>query len=162
MDWKSANVVPIYKKGDKSKVGKYWPILLTLAIGKLLESILTKHIANHLETNKLIIDSQYGFRSRRSCLSNLLEFFHEMLLYHDNCRAVDIIYLNFQKAFDTVPHKRLMVKVRALDIMENFGGWIENWFKNRRQRVLINGESSESVDVNMFKATSIHYIYIYI
>ncbi len=116
---------------------------LTSVIGKLLESILTKHIANHLETNKLIKDSQHGFRNHRSCLINLLEFFYDILLYHDKCRAVDIIYLDFQKAFDTVPHKRLMVKIRALGIRENVAGWIENWLKNRRQRVVMNGESSD-------------------
>ncbi len=60
---------------------------------------------------------------------NLSEFFHDMLLYHNNCRAVDIIYLDF----DTVPHKCLMVKVRALGIRKNIAGWIENWLKNRRQ-----------------------------
>ncbi len=89
--------------------------------------------------NNLIKDSQHGFRRHRSCLTNLLEFFHDMLLYHDSYRALDIIYLDFQKAFDTVPHKRLMVKVRALGIRENIAGWIENWLKNRRQRVVING-----------------------
>ncbi len=96
MDWKSANVVPIYKKGDKSKAGNYRPILLTSVIGKLLESILTKHIANHLETNKLIKDSQHGFRSHRSCLTHLLQFFHDMLFYHNKCRAVHIIYLDLK------------------------------------------------------------------
>ncbi len=71
-----------------------------------------------------------------------------MLLYHDKYRAVDIIYLDFQKEFDSVPHKCSMVKVRALDIRENIAGWIENWLKNRRQRVVINEESSEWVYVN--------------
>ncbi len=61
-DWKSANVVPVYKKGDKTNAGNYRPISLTSVIGKLLESILTKHITNHLEMNNLIKDSQHGFR----------------------------------------------------------------------------------------------------
>ncbi len=75
MDWKSANVVPMYKKGDKSMAGNYRPISLTSVLGKLLESILTKHITNHLEINKLMNDSQHGFRKHRTCLTKLLDFY---------------------------------------------------------------------------------------
>ncbi len=98
-------------------------------MGKLLQSILTKHIANHLESNNLIKVSQHGFRSDKFCLTNLLDFLHDMFLYHDNCSAVGILYLYIEKASDTVPHKRLMVKVIALT-SQNQGtvaGWIENW-----------------------------------
>ena len=66
-----------------------------------------------------------------------------MFSIYDKSRAIDILYLDFQKAFDKVPHKRLMEKVRKLGIIEEVADWIEDWLSNRKQRVVINGESSE-------------------
>ena len=72
----------------------------------------------------------------------MLEFFHEMLKIYDHSRAIDILYLDFQKAFDKVPHKRLMMKVRSLGILGKIADWIEDWLAGRKQRVVINGSSS--------------------
>ena len=102
---------------------------------------------SHLEHNKLILDSQHGFRSGRSCLTNLVDFFHDMFSIYYKSRAVDIIYLDFRKAFDKVPHKRLMAKVRSLGIVDEVGDWIEDWLSDRKQRVVINGTSSGWRDV---------------
>ena len=77
----------------------------------MLESIIADDMRSHLEHNKLILDSQRGFRSGRSYLTNLVDFFHMFSIY-DKSRAVDILYLDFRKAFDKVPHKTLMAKVR--------------------------------------------------
>ena len=76
----------------------------------MLESIIADDMS-HLEHNKLILDSQHGFRSGRSCLTNLVDFFHDMFSIYDKSRAVDILYLDFRKAFDKVPHKRLKLGV---------------------------------------------------
>ena len=146
-DWKLANVTPIYKKGNKNMAGNYRPISLTSVIGKLLENIITNHIRNYLEVNNLISDSQHGFRKKRSCLTNLLEFFHDIYQDYDSYKNVDLIYLDFQKAFDSVPHKRLMTKIRALGVGGKLADWIENWLRNRKQRVVINGEASDWVEV---------------
>ena len=141
-DWKLANVTPIHKKGPKTLVENYRPISLTSVVGKLLESIIVKHITNHLESNRLILDTQHGFRRHRSCLTNLLEFFHDAYYNIDKNNAVDIVYLDFQKAFDTVPHKKLLIKVKSLGIRGKVAAWIEEWLKNRKQRVVIAGEAS--------------------
>ena len=141
-DWKLANVTPIYKKGDRKSAGNYRPISLTSVVGKMLESIITDAIVEHLETHNLIMDSQHGFRQKRSCLTNLLEFFHEMMREHDKDRAVDVLYLDFQKAFDKVPHGKLMSKVRALGIGGKVADWIGNWLSGRKQRVVVNGTAS--------------------
>ncbi len=93
LDWKLANVTPIHKKGNKSHAENYRPISLTLVVGKPLETIVTNHISNHLESNNLLKDTQHGFRRHRSCLTNLLEVFHEVYLDYDNNKAFDIIYL---------------------------------------------------------------------
>ncbi len=141
-DMKIANVTPIHKKGPKDIPGNYRPISLTSVVGKLMESVIADRIVDHLESNNLLGDSQHGFRRKRSCLTNLLEFFHHMLSVFDVSRAIDILYLDFKKAFDKVPHKRLMSKVRALGVGGRVADWIEHWLADRLQRVVINGENS--------------------
>ena len=145
--WKIGNVPPIYKKGPKEDPGNYRPVCLTSVPCKIFESIIVDLIVDHLEKNKLLLDSQHGFRQKRSCLSNLLEFFHNMFSIYDSSRAIDIIYLDFQKAFDKVPHKKLMTKVRALGIIGETADWIEDWLTGRKQRVVINGEASDWADI---------------
>ena len=160
-DWKLQNISPLFKKGSKDDPGNYRPISLTSfkkgskddpgnyrpisltsVPGKMLESIIADDMMSHLEHNKLILDIQHGFRSGRSCLTNLMDFFHDMFSIYDKSRAVDILYLDFRKAFDKVPHKRLMAKVRSLGIIDKVGDWIEDWLSDRKQRVVINGTSS--------------------
>jgi ribonuclease P/MRP protein subunit RPP40 len=141
--WKKANVSPIFKKGPKSEPGNYRPISLTSIIGKLLESIIRDHIVNYLESNNLINYSQFGFRRRRSCLTNLLDFFDKITIEYDKTKSLDLIYLDFRKAFDTVPHNRLLIKLEALGINGNILTWIKEWLSERTQRVYINGHYSE-------------------
>ena len=86
---------------------------MTSIVGKVLESIIKDNIVTFLEENYLIRDSQHGFMSGRSCLTNLLNFMEEVTSELDNGNSVDVIYLDFAKAFDKVPHKRLLSKVEA-------------------------------------------------
>ncbi len=80
-------------------------------------------------------------------MTNLLEFFHEVYLDYDNNKAFDIIFLDFKKAFDTVPYRKLMTKVRTLGIGGTIADWIENWLTGRKQRVVVNGKASKWVNV---------------
>ena len=91
-DWKLQNISPLFKKGSKDDPGNYRPISLTSVPGKMLESIIADDMMSHLEHNKLILDSQHGFRSGRSCLTNLVDFFHDMFSIYDKSRAVDIVW----------------------------------------------------------------------
>lgn len=141
-DMKIAEVAPIHKKGPRDIPGNYRPISLTSVVGKLMESVIADRIVEHLETNNLLGNSQHGFRRKRSCLTNLLEFFHHMITVYDTSKAIDVLYLDFRKAFDKVPHKRLMAKVRALGIGGRVANWIEHWLADRQQRVVINGGKS--------------------
>ena len=147
LDFKTANVTPIFKKGDKSLASNYRPISLTSIVGKILESLIRDKIVEHLDKHRLINDSQHGFRKNRSCLTNLLQFYNKIFDIYDEYRAVDVIYLDFQKAFDVVPHLRLIRKLKAYGIDGNVAAWIEDWLKNRTQRVVLNGEASELVKV---------------
>ena len=142
-DFRSADVCPIPKKGLLTDTGNYRPISLTSVSGKVLESIIKDRVVNFLETNNLINTSQHGFRQGRSCVTNLLDFYQYVFCECGRSRAVDVVFLDFRKAFDKVPHKRLMRKVRVLGIQGNVSAWIENWLAGRRQRVIVNGVPSD-------------------
>ena len=141
-DWKLANVTPIQKKGDKSQPCNYRPISLTSVVCKVMETIIRDKIVKFLEVNELIKNSQHGFRNKRSCLTNLLDFYNDVFNIYDESKAVDIIYLDFQKAFDTVPHKRLLTKLQTHGVTGKFLNWMEDWLSDRKQRVVVNGKSS--------------------
>jgi len=94
----------------------------------------------------LIKSSQHGFARNGSCLTNLLVFMEEVTNYIDRGYPVDVIYLDFQKAFDKVPHKRLLMKLAAHGIADNVLKWTENWLSNRKC-VVLNGCFSEWRDI---------------
>ena len=141
-DWKTAYVVPIFKKGSKGDLGNYRPVSLTSLVVKILEKLLKGHIEKHLDDKKILYDSQHGFRKGKSCQTNLLEFMEYITDCIDRGDPVDIIYLDFSKAFDKVPHKRLMQKLSQCGIDGAVHGWIKEWLWNRRQCVLLNGIKS--------------------
>ena len=114
-DWKFANVTKIHKKGDRQEPGNYRPISLTYVVCKTMQWLVKGKIITHHEGNNLIGHSQYDFKNKCSCLTSLLDFFASDIDTYNvgNNKAVDLIYLDFQMAFDNVPHKRLLVKVMA-------------------------------------------------
>ena len=146
-EWRYANVTPIFKKGSKSEPGNYRPVSLTSAIGKLMERLIKEAIENHLEHNNLIKPSQHGFRHGRSPQTNLIEFMEQTTEWADGGKSFDIIFLDFAKAFDVVCHTSLLVKLKAKGIEGDLLAWIEDWLKGRKQRVVVEGEVSESEDV---------------
>ena len=146
-DWKMANVTPVFKKGAKSSVDNYRPISLTSIICKLLESIICEAVTNYLSSYCLIRLSQHGFMSHRSCLTNLLEYLETVTRLLDEGHNVDVFYLDFSKAFDRVPHKRLGIKLANHGIGGKLLHWIQNWLSDRKQRVVLNGSASSWSDV---------------
>ena len=141
--WKEATVVAIHKKGSKRDVRNYRPVSLTSVICKMLEAIIKNHILHHLELHSLLSDHQYGFRPGRSCELQLLRIVNEWTLCLDERKPIDILYLDFQKAFDKVPHIRLISKLQAYGIDGNLLSWINSFLSNRRQRVCVRGSFSE-------------------
>ena len=107
-DWKLGNVSPLFKKGCRSEVSNYRPVSLTSQLCKLMEGIVRDQIVKHLETNNLMRGSQHGFRQGRSCLTNLLSFLEHITECVDHHSSFDVIFLDMAKAFDTVPHLRLL------------------------------------------------------
>ena len=133
--------------GPKDNVGIYRPVSLTAQACQLLESILRDKIITHFRDFNLMKSSQHGFVNNRLCLTNLLDFLEYVCGYIDKGLAVDVIYLYFMKAFHKVPHKRLMVKVKAHSIEGKICGWIADWLTGRKQRVTLNGRESNWIDV---------------
>ena len=146
-DWKVANVTPIYKKGSKAEAGNYRPVSLTSICCKMMESIIRDDVVEHLTQNRLIHSSQHGFIKNKSCLTNLLEFLETVTEEFDEGRPMDLIYLDFSKAFDIVPTCRLLSKLQAHRIEGNVLNWMKGWLTGRRQRVVLNGEESDWADV---------------
>ena len=142
VSWRTANVVPLFKKGSKRDAANCRPISLTSLVGKVMESIIRDHIMTHIQTYKLIHQSQHGFLPARSCQSNLLECIETVTDEVDN-HNMDIAYLDFAKAFDKVPHERLLLKIKSMGIHEQVTLWIAAWLRDRQQRVVVNGEMSE-------------------
>ena len=149
VDWKMAHVIPIYKKGNKNEVLNYRPVSLTAIICKVMEKIVVKAMVVHLTENNLFSKHQHGFRSNRSCLTQLLEYFLEIHERLDDqaVDGVDAIYLDCRKAFDTVPHRRLIAKLEAYGISGKILRWIKNLLTDRKQRVSIKGVLSDPLPV---------------
>ena len=141
-EWKEANIIPLFKKGSRNKSENYRPVSFTSVICKLLERLIKDHMVEFLVKHKLLNSSQHGFLKARSCLTNMLCFLEEITKWIDVGSPVDIIYLDFQKAFDKVPHQRLLLKLKAHGIGDSITDWIEQWLTDRRQRVVVDGEVS--------------------
>ena len=143
-DWKQATVSPIYKKGPKNQPSNYRPVSLTSIICKMMESILTKTvIMPHLVREKLLSNKQYGFVSGRSTSTQLLHYLDSCAEAIADGDVIDVIYFDFAKAFDTVPHRRLLRKVESYGINGSILKWINGFLRNRRQTVKVNGVASE-------------------
>ena len=145
VQWREANVTLIHKKGSRSEPGNYRGVSLTSATGKLLERFVKNEIEAYVEENKLIKDSQHGFRRGRSTQTNLIEFLDTTTSWHDDGSCFDVFYLDFSKAFDVICHKRLMVNLEAIGIRGKLLKWIQDWISKRKQRVVIDGKYSEWV-----------------
>ncbi|KAJ7410703.1 RNA-directed DNA polymerase from mobile element jockey-like protein [Pitangus sulphuratus] len=113
-DWKLANIMPIYKKGQKDDPGNYRPVSLTSVLCKIMEEIIPSTITQHMQDNQGIKPSQYGFMKGRSCLTNLISFCGLM----DERRAVDVIYLYVSEVFDTISHSIFLEKLAAYGLDE--------------------------------------------
>ncbi|PKU41653.1 rna-directed dna polymerase from mobile element jockey-like [Limosa lapponica baueri] len=141
-DWHLANVTPIHKKGWKDDPGNYRPVSLTSVPGKVMEQIILRAIMQCKKDAQVIRPSQHGFMRGRSCLTNLISFYDKVTRLVDEGKAVDVVYLDFSKAFDTVSHSILLEKLAAHGLDGSTLCWVKNWLEGRAQRVVVNGFKS--------------------
>lgn len=145
--WKLGKIVPTFKSGNRSSPLNYRPISITSVPSKILEHIIFSHIINHLERHNILSTSQHGFRKGLSCETQLASFTHDLHLNLDRNIQTDVIFLDFEKAFDKVPHRRLMYKLSLLNLDPFALNWIENFLLERKQFVEINSAQSTTAPV---------------
>ena len=133
-DWKTANVVPIFKKGDRNRPEDYRPVSLTSIACKILEHIVCSSIHRHLEAHSILTDAQHGLRKRRSCETQLIITIQDLAKTVDNKGQTDVILLDFSKAFDKVPHHRLLHRLEFYGIRGSLHSWISSFLGNRSHR----------------------------
>ncbi|CAM5146926.1 unnamed protein product [Eretmochelys imbricata] len=117
-------------------------VSLSSVHGKIMEQVVKETILKHLEERKVIRNSQHGFTKGKTCLTNLIAFYDEIIGSVDMGKAVDVIYLDFSKAFDAVSHSILASKLKKYGLDEWTIRWIENWLNCRAQCAVINGSMS--------------------
>ena len=141
--WKEANICSIFKKGNKSEPANYRPISLTCVCCKILEHIIHSHVMKFLDKHNILTDSQHGFRAKRSTETQLLLTIDDISKQVDQNSTISMAILDFSKAFDKVPHKRLLSKLLAYGINGELLNWFESFLTNRVQRVVCDGEISD-------------------
>ena len=141
--WREAVIIPIYKKGSRADPANYRPVSLTSIACKLLEKCLTERITQHITANELACPQQHGFTTGKSTTTNLLEALNIWTEALSHNIPIDIIFLDYAKAFDTVPHQRLIAKVKSQGIEGDMLGWIQQFLTNRKQCVKVNTSTSE-------------------
>jgi len=144
--WKCANVVPIFKKGDKCQVSNYRPISLISTIDKAMERCVFDHLYPLVEGR--LHPLQHGFCKGRSCTTQLIQVYHQIGSVLDKGGQVDMIFLDFSKAFDCVSHPLLLYKLRTFYGVDGvLLSWISDYLSNRSQRVVIENSSSAVLPV---------------
>ncbi|RMC17127.1 hypothetical protein DUI87_05704 [Hirundo rustica rustica] len=130
-DWKLASVTPIHKKGGRGDPSNYRSVSLTPVPGKIIEQFILSVITQNLQDGQGLRPSQHGFRRGRSCLTNLISFYEQVTHLVDAGRAMDVVYLDFSRAFDTVSHSTLLDKLAACGLDRSTLCWVRNWLDGR-------------------------------
>ena len=146
-DWKIAKIIPIHKKSFKCDITNYRPISLLCSASKIMESIISNKLISFLENNNLLSTSQFGFRRNRSTVTQLLVTLNEWLYYINKGYCVDVIYLDFAKAFDSVSHLKLLQVLASFGIKGKLYDWFNCYLSNRKQFVSIGNVNSSTIDV---------------
>ena len=135
-------ITPIYKKGDRTDPANYRPVSLTSHVMKTFERVMRKNMVRYLEDNELMSKNQHGFRKKRSCMTQLLSHIEEIYRALNKDNEVDVIYLDFAKAFDKVDHRVLLAKLERYGVNGRALAWIREFLLNRKQTVVVEGQKS--------------------
>lgn len=146
-DWLTANISSVFKKGDRNRAENYRPVSLTSVACKLMEHIICHHMREHLEKHDILTNKNHGFRSGFSCETQLLTTLNDLKKSNDAGVQSDIIILDFSKAFDTVPHSKLLHKLHHYGIRGSVHKWISTFLSKRTMKVVLEGETTEEVVV---------------
>lgn len=140
--WKQSAVVPIFKKGNRYVPLNYRPISLTSVPCKTMERLISKHIYTYLDDHSILSDHQFGFRSGRSTIDQLLLVYEDVSKYVDDGRSVDVVLFDYSKAFDVVNHEILLTKLHHVGINGQILAWISSFLSHRSMHVCVMGQRS--------------------
>lgn len=146
-DWRTAEIKPLHKSGNKTHIDNYRPVSLTSTSCKILEHIIHKHILSFLEEHKVLTDVQHGFRHRFSTCTQLVETVHDLAQAINEGKQTDIVFMDFRKAFDKVSHNKLIHKLEYYIKNVQILTWIRAYLTNRHQFVTLNNTSSNNTEV---------------
>lgn len=147
IDWTMANIAPVHKKKSKYARESYRQISLTSIISKVSEMIVRDRVVDFWLNRQTFNPNQFGFLQNKSTVSQLLLCYNDWSKSRNNNKPTDIAFLDFHKAFDSVPHERLLYKLKQHGIGGSLLGWFRNFLTNRKQRVAVRGSFSDWSDV---------------
>ena len=147
--WKLARVISVFKSGPSNNISNYRPISFNCVLSKILERLIVQAVLSHLKDNKYINASQHGFLPGRSCITLLVHVLDDWLrgLDKKGVKQIDIVSLDWSKAFDTVPHLRLVAKIHKYNITGYVKAWLSSFISDRLQYVVYGNVSSSQVPV---------------
>ncbi|CAH8437845.1 unnamed protein product [Schistosoma bovis] len=145
--WKTSLITPRFKTGPRSDIINYRPINLTSVLSRTMEKIIHKQLLSFLLSASLISPSQHGFMTKRSCFTSHLEFFDQITQRRDVGQSVIILYFDFSKAFDSVSHKLLLLKLSSFGIQNPLLSWLKSFLEERSQIVRYGSCYSKPVNV---------------
>ena len=146
-EWKNSIITPKFKKGVTTDPANYRPNALTCFVCKVLESLITSSLIQFLTDHDLISHSQHGFLKKHSTTTNLLTSLRDWTISLSNHKSTHICYIDFQRAFDTVSHIKLIHKLASYGISGNLLFWVQAFLSNRQQCVRINSTHSSYLPV---------------
>jgi hypothetical protein len=140
--WRTVRVTPVFKSGKRDLCSNYRPIAITSCVSRVMERIIVKQMMNFFMMNNVIRPTQHGFLPKRSVETAGLVHLDFLTNVLDRGMTADVLFLDFSKAFDTVPHTRLMHKLYQYGIKGTLFNWISNYLSNRNMTVIVNGSLS--------------------
>ena len=141
--WKLSNVTPIPKDGNKSSPLNYQPVSLLSLVSKILERIIHSKLSSFIYSNNLMSNCQFGFRPKSSTQEALLSVTHSWHQLRTNHQQVAAVFFDVRKVFDSVPHDRILNSIWRIDIRGSLLHWLEDYLTNRKQRVVLDGVTSQ-------------------
>ena len=152
---KNVNVTPIFKKGDRSEPGNYRPISVLNDLNKIYEELIYSRLINYLDNKSILTNTQYGFRKHRSTQEACIDLVNSLITAYRKKQYALCSFINFRKAFDSIDHNRLLLKLERYGIRGNILSLFSSYLFNRKQRVLLDGESSDLLTIKKRSTTGI-------
>ena len=146
---KQARVIPLYKKGSKVDLNNYRPISLLNIFSKIFEKLMKKYLVEYIENNNILSSQQYGFQRGKSTQDALLRFSNLVYNNLDKSNHVLSIFVDFSKAFDTVPHDILLKKMSHYGIRGNLFDWFKSYLSNRMQQTCVSNNLSTNKTIEL-------------